>query len=1174
MGKAYGVIGLLFFSMVAGSGQNDPLSNARMRRHAVDTAAIRLDSLPVIPGALEVRDLKTWRRVDASAYLLSGNELRWRLPPAALPDSVAIFYRVLPYDLRRPLSRFDTAAFGPRAADDGRPIAVYNPFDREDPLIDFRGLDYNGAFARGLSFGNNQDLVLNSSFNLQLAGDLGEGFELLAAISDENLPIQPEGNTQQLQEFDKIFVQLKKDNSRLTAGDYELRRPNSYFMNYFKKLQGATFANTATLGEGRLHTEASVAIARGQFARNQIDQQEGNQGPYKLQGTQGERFIIVLSGTESVWLDGRPLKRGLEEDYIIDYNRGEITFTNRRLVTKDSRIIVEFEYSDQSYLRSMLALNSEYTRGNLRFHVNLLSQQDSKHSSGSQPLSDAQKRLLARAGNDSRLAAVSGVDTLGEFNPQRAMYLEMDTLLPCGRRDTILLFSADAFRARLTARFSYVGPGNGNYTLDPAQAANERVYRWVEPDPATCAPRGDYAPVIPLTPPQQQALLSAGADVRLSPTAVWRAEIALSRNDRNRFSTLDNYDNNGWAFFTQFDKTFTLSPGEEGWRLKTDWNYEVAQQNFRAFNPYRDPEFLRDWSLADRQGLGQVDAATEHLVRGGLQLEKPGQLALRYELGGFLRDSLYEGLRQGAKVFWRWKNLELDGDGSLLSSRRPDFHSRFLRPRLRLTQHLPKWGGWRFGLYTEMEKNDRLDRLADTLHHSSFYYDLMRFFIRGAEQAKFQMETHLTLRQDYDPAGEAFEKSAAAADWNINGRWQAARHWQLAGNLTYRRLDLRRPSPNAERSGETFLGRFDASLQLWKGALRVSSTYELGAGQEPKLEFSFVRVRKGEGTHIWLDSLYNNDGVIQPHEMEIAPFPDQADFVRVTTFTDQFIRANYVNLNQNIQLNPKAVWHSAKDWRRWLARFATQSTLKINRKTQDAPGVSPWNPFQLDVADTALVAVTAGMRNVLFFNRAHPKYDVQLGRVDNASKIVQTNGFESRRLLEQFLRVRWNLSAAFSLQGSIASGERQSDSEFFPLKSYLIVFRQVEPQFTFLPTRSFRAVFRYKYQQDENQAPSIETEGESARHHDLNCEATLNQSSVSALRLRATFVHVDFSGRANSPVGFAMLNGLSPGKNFLWELSFERQVARNLQMRLSYEGRKTGAAKMAHVGRVQVAATF
>jgi hypothetical protein len=67
---------------------------------------------------------------------------------------------------------------------------------------------------------------------------------------------------------------------------------------------------------------------------------------------------------------------------------------------------------------------------------------------------------------------------------------------------------------------------------------------------------------------------------------------------------------------------------------------------------------------------------------------------------------------------------------------------------------------------------------------------------------------------------------------------------------------------------------------------------------------------------------------------------------------------------------------------------------------------------------------------------------------------------------------------------------------------------------------------------------------------------------------------VDFDGPANSPVGFAILNGLQDGRNFLWSLTLDQQLAKNIQLRLSYEGRKTGEANVVHTGRAQVAANF
>ena len=189
----------------------------------------------------------------------------------------------------------------------------FNRQDEYDPFDLFAGsqLKTYGNLSRGLGFGNNQNLVVNSNLNLQLSGDIANDIEFLAAISDESNPIQPEGNTQQLQDFDRAFFKFIRGNNSLILGDFLLEsNPENYFLKYNKKSQGISYSAETKLNGGKFFTTASATKSRGRFSRNIINGIEGNQGPYQLRGQNGEIFILILSGTEKIYLDGKLLTRG------------------------------------------------------------------------------------------------------------------------------------------------------------------------------------------------------------------------------------------------------------------------------------------------------------------------------------------------------------------------------------------------------------------------------------------------------------------------------------------------------------------------------------------------------------------------------------------------------------------------------------------------------------------------------------------------------------------------------------------------------------------------------------------------------------------------------------------------------------------------------------------------
>ncbi len=1139
------------------------LSNLHSQIISPQTESQFLDSLTIIPHSISIQNVATNDILNPNNYNLQNNHLIWK-------DSVnddteyLITYRTFPYAFTATRQHLDTLKIAKNPKGDYIGYA-YRPTedDQSINLLGNENLDYSGSFARGIAFGNSQDLVLNSSFNLQLAGTIGDDVEIVAAISDENVPLQPEGNTQNLQDFDQLSIQISKDNHELRAGDYELESPDSYFMNYYKKLQGATYRNTSNLFEkGILKGQASVALTKGKFARQTILVQEGNQGPYRLHGNEGESFLIILSSTERVYLDGRLLQRGLAYDYVIDYNRGDLTFTNKILITKDSRIVVEFEYSDQSYLRSIVALNSNYEQDNLRLFFNVYSEQDSKNTSGLNELSAPDKQLLASVGDAPDGAFGAGLRAADDSNDP-IKYRLVDTLVAGIQYDSILVYTTVVDNAQYTARFSEVGMGNGNYIRVPT-AANGTVFQWVSPNDWG-EPQGDFEPVVRLLAPALQQMYTVGADYQISEKASIQTEVALSNRDINRFSKLDSNDDLGMAMFSKFHYKTPFGKKDSTWQLSTDIAYEFKQTNFQNLKPYRAQEFIRDWNLSDLN----TALANEHIGMASVQISKQNLGALQYRFSTFLKGNIYTGQQHFTKINAQKNDFDFLAKASLVNTESDIERSQFFRPNLDVSKTFEKLNNWTVGIYSEQEHNERFDVQMDTLRANSFAFGIYRIYLESAQDKPFQLGLHYQQRYDYNPLENNLVKATFAEEFNMNGQWSIPKNSNLRWNVTYRNLEIENSNLTKEVPLATILSNVEYGLAAFKGAIRSNTTYQISSGQEPQLAYNYIEVNTGEGLYQWND--YNQDSLQQVNEFEIAVNQDLARYIRVSVLTDDFIRMNKVQFNQSFALNPAAIWRQKEGCRKALSRFSTQSIFKISRRTRETPEVQNWNPFQLNLNDTALVATNSTIQNTLFFNRTALLFDAQIGMTDNRNRTVLNTGFESRRRAEQFAAVRYLFIKKITTKLRVAQGRRTADSELFDSRDFSIAWQAVKASLDYQIKNDFRFGLAYIWSDSEN---DLLTGGETALQKAFEFNMIYNQSATTALKLDLSYVNVDYIGPSNTPVAYALLEGLQDGENFLWNLTLDRQMAKNIQLSIGYEGRKTGVLPTVHIGRMQVRATF
>jgi len=1119
----------------------------------------------LIPGSVTITHEVTRQPVSPAYYAVSGSSILWLGDTSRIPFPLLIRYRVCPDWLTKPIVLDNRPVSAGVEVDSGGGF-LYKPYSEQASLINFQKLDYSGRFSRGVAVGNRQDLALQSGFNLQLSGDLGDGVALQAAISDEHLPLQPEGSSLQLRDFDRVYVHLKRRGDEFTAGDFDLQNGESYFLRFVNRLQGVQIRHKSENGQ----QQGGLAVNRGRFARYVLSVREGNQGPYPLQGAAGERFIVLLAGTERVWLNGELLQRGFDHDYTIDYNRGELTFTPRRRISRESRVTVEYEYADQNFLRSIYTFRTEHSWKRMRLYAQAYSRQDSRSPTSSLLLSENDREALYRAGDDPAKALISGRQAQDQFTPSRAYYFAKDTLTSCGKTDSALFFTQDPERARFTARFTYLGPGKGNYKLYEQPLANERVFYWVAPDPMSCQPMGEYEPVLQLTPPQQQQMLVAGQEWAAGPHTTLRSELALSRLDPNRLSPLEKKDDLGAAAFLEIKQQAQLGKDSSAWKMNSTLSFEGLHRNFRTLNPYRSPEFLRDWSLADFQGKGAPPAAHEYLGHLDLTLGRPRTGQISYQAQSFLRSTTYRGLKQGLNWALQPKNWELRGNIRQLQARTTSEALLFWQPWVEVRTRFFKKEKWELSGQSQGEYNTRKLFQNTSLQPGSFAFYLLRGSIKSPAEKPWGWNMDLQYREDLLPLSGVWARASIARETSMSGYWQKKTSLRLQGTLSYRQFQSSTLLLPELSSRNTLLGRTDASFQVFKGSFRSQTTLETGAGQEPRQEFTFIKVAPGEGAYIWLDSLYNADGIIQPVEMQPAPFPDQADYIRVPTISLRYVQTDYLNLSQNLQFEPGNFWEKSDSSRAagLFRRLSGQLSWRTQQKKQDG---SPFAVFQPDIADTSLVALSEGLRQSLTFNRAHPKWEVQWVRTLNRGKQVQSSGYDIRELRESYGLLRWNPFPTWSLRAQAGSGIRKSLVTSFNGQDYILPFQKIEGDLSWLPRPGLRAQLHVRIQSERNTAPG---QDQQALLREIRAESAYTPGNNTTLTVRLTRVAARFEGDARSPAGFAILNGLQPGTNWIWNLSMERQLNRVLQLQVQYDGRKTGNNPPAHIGRVQITALF
>ena len=281
---------------------------------------------------------------------------------------LTITYRTLPFAIKRVYKRdlygvenpqIDTTGFREESS-----VASENFLDRREGLTDGRQpttdnqLEVSGSQTFGISVGSGRDITPNQELRVNVEGKASENIGVLAMLSDQDLPIQPEGTTENIQDIDQKLIRITHPNMRGTLGDFEGSLGPSEFIFFPRALEGVQVEGDFKWVD--FHIIPS-AIPKGQSTSLVLRGEEGR-SEYRL--TVEGQYVIVKAGSEIVWLNGERMRRGENNDYVIrEYGDPIVEFNSKHLITSNDVIRIDFEYipEERAYQQNLYGLNSIFT---------------------------------------------------------------------------------------------------------------------------------------------------------------------------------------------------------------------------------------------------------------------------------------------------------------------------------------------------------------------------------------------------------------------------------------------------------------------------------------------------------------------------------------------------------------------------------------------------------------------------------------------------------------------------------------------------------------------------------------------------------------------------------------------------------------------------------------------
>lgn len=1127
-----GLLVLLLFISVQIQAQIQS-KNLHLKAFLVKNDTVKIDTVSIRSANFKVFDSANIE-IDASKYSIdfSTSLLIFKKENNEKFERISVQYTSYPNFLTKNYFKLNKKLIVPSANNQSQLFSLTTNKEKT-PFQPFDGLNAAGFFTRGVTVGNNQNVVANSMLDLQISGKLSDKVTLKASIVDTNLPIQENGNTYKLNEFDRVFIELYSDEWSINAGDIYLKNNETAFLRFNKKVSGLAVDAHIKNENTAIDAKASGAFVRGKYSKIKFNGQEGNQGPYKITDFGSNTYVLILSGTEQIYVNGQLLKRGEENDYIIDYNNAEITFNTTFPITSNMRISAEYQYTDRVYNRFITYEKVNFEKDKFTVGGYFYNENDLKNQSLEPELSDQQKQILADAGdNPLKMISPSAYET--EYSENAILYKKT---IP-GNVE-IFEYSNNENDILYNVTFSYIGENLAAYVLKEVIATG-RIYEYVGEN------LGNYAPAIKLISPNKLQIAVFTGSYNPSQKTTINAEAAFSNNDQNLFSNIDNENNNGIASKVSWDQVIF----QKEWELKSNLKYDYINKDFKTIQRIQNIEFDRDWNINRIYG-------NQQLISAELNFSNGKNSSIQYGFSNLKFADDYNGYNHIFKGKYNKNKLSVNFDSSLLNSTSILEDGLFLRYYLNTKYNLKK--GW-VGANLNGENNELTNNTTSSLDILSHKFNEYEAFAAIGDSTKVFTQFGAIFRSTDSIQNNEFKRLSNAKTYYLKSSFVNSKNTNLDIYINYRTVK------NVQIADEESLNsKIVYKQQIWNQFLSFNTVYQTRSGTMPLQDYTYIETEPGQGFYTWID--YNENGIKELNEFEIAQFADQARYLRVVLPTINYIATHQNIFSTSFIINPQQ-WSSRGGIKNAMSHFYNQTSMLIDSKQQKKDNKLNLNPF--DVDNENLLGLIFNFNNSFYFNKGEKYFSTTYRYIKSQNKSTTTiDGLENTIQLHQ-LQFEHEIGDFWLLNFDIGKSKNEVISDNYTNRNYNLNSYAVLPKLSYyLNKGTFLAIY-FEFKNKENTISDLET----LKSDKIGVSGNYIKNEKSQVKVEFNLFNNTYTGNSNSPVAYQMLEGLQPGKNYTWSLLFQRSIFSFLNLNVNYLGRKSETSKTIHTGSVELKAHF